>query len=83
MSSTPQSTTTPATAAAPATTVVGTPATFATATVATGAGTGAASGSERERLPVEVSKGINGLEKIVLREVRGSSAEVILTDGLF
>ena len=30
-----------------------------------------------ERVPVELCKGINGLEKVVLREVRGSSAEVI------
>lgn len=29
-----------------------------------------------ERVPVELCKGINGLEKVVLREVRGSSAEV-------
>lgn len=29
-----------------------------------------------ERVPVEVCKGVNGLEKVVLREVRGSSAEV-------
>lgn len=31
-----------------------------------------------EWVPVEVCKGVNGLEKIVLREVRGSSAEVTL-----
>ncbi|CAK9162237.1 unnamed protein product [Ilex paraguariensis] len=34
-----------------------------------------------DRIPVEVCKGINGLEKIVLREVRGSSAEVYLYGG--
>lgn len=28
--------------------------------------------------PVELCKGINGLDKVVLREVRGSSAEVTL-----
>lgn len=66
MSSTPPLTPTPAAAAAvPAAT---------TTTTTSGAGT-AATGSER--VPVEVVKGINGLDKIVLREVRGSSAEVI------
>ncbi|XP_034699925.1 putative glucose-6-phosphate 1-epimerase isoform X1 [Vitis riparia] len=34
-----------------------------------------------ERVPVELCKGINGLEKVVLREVRGSSAEVYLYGG--
>ncbi|KAL2482925.1 Galactose mutarotase-like superfamily protein [Forsythia ovata] len=34
-----------------------------------------------ERVPVEICKGINGLEKVVLREVRGSSAEVYLYGG--
>ncbi|KAK9099856.1 hypothetical protein Scep_023286 [Stephania cephalantha] len=29
-----------------------------------------------ERVPVELCKGVNGLEKVVLREVRGGSAEV-------
>ena len=29
-----------------------------------------------EKPPVELVKGVNGLEKVVLREVRGSSAEV-------
>lgn len=29
-----------------------------------------------DKPPVEFSKGVNGLEKVVLREVRGSSAEV-------
>ncbi|XP_065849655.1 putative glucose-6-phosphate 1-epimerase [Euphorbia lathyris] len=32
----------------------------------------------RDRVPVEVCKGINGLEKVVLREIRGSAAEVYL-----
>ncbi|KAF6142344.1 hypothetical protein GIB67_023369 [Kingdonia uniflora] len=31
-----------------------------------------------ERVPVELCKGINGLDKVVLKEVRGSSAEVYL-----
>lgn len=31
-----------------------------------------------EKVHVEVVKGINGLDKVVLREIRGSSAEVIL-----
>ncbi|PIA40805.1 hypothetical protein AQUCO_02400106v1 [Aquilegia coerulea] len=31
-----------------------------------------------EKIPVEFCKGFNGLEKVVLREVRGSSAEVYL-----
>ncbi|KAF5725957.1 Galactose mutarotase-like superfamily protein isoform 1 [Tripterygium wilfordii] len=31
-----------------------------------------------DRVPVEITKGINGLEKVVLREPRGSSAEVYL-----
>ncbi|KAK9097847.1 hypothetical protein Syun_024892 [Stephania yunnanensis] len=31
-----------------------------------------------ERVPVELCKGVNGLEKVVLREVRGSSAEIYL-----
>ncbi|CAN1222732.1 Putative glucose-6-phosphate 1-epimerase [Linum grandiflorum] len=34
-----------------------------------------------DRLPVEVCKGINGLDKVVLREARGSSAEVYLYGG--
>ncbi|KAH1067895.1 hypothetical protein J1N35_032882 [Gossypium stocksii] len=34
-----------------------------------------------EKLPVELSKGFNGLEKIILREARGSSAEVYLYGG--
>ncbi|MBA0708480.1 hypothetical protein Golax_023591, partial [Gossypium laxum] len=34
-----------------------------------------------ERVPVELSKGVNGLEKIILRETRGSSAEVYLYGG--
>ncbi|RWW40824.1 hypothetical protein BHE74_00053731 [Ensete ventricosum] len=29
-----------------------------------------------EKPPVEICKGVNGLDKVVLREVRGSSAEV-------
>lgn len=29
-----------------------------------------------EKIPVELSKGINGLEKVILRDPRGSSAEV-------
>ncbi|THF99991.1 hypothetical protein TEA_017529 [Camellia sinensis var. sinensis] len=33
--------------------------------------------SNSERVPVELCKGVNGLDKVVLREVRGSSAEVI------
>lgn len=31
-----------------------------------------------DRVSVEVCKGINGLEKVVLREARGSSAEVTI-----
>ncbi|CAH9140973.1 unnamed protein product [Cuscuta epithymum] len=31
-----------------------------------------------EKLPVEIRKGVNGLDKVVLREARGSSAEVYL-----
>lgn len=31
---------------------------------------------EKETVFVEYSKGVNGLEKVLLREVRGSSAEV-------
>ncbi|URE26739.1 Aldose 1-epimerase [Musa troglodytarum] len=34
-----------------------------------------------EKPPVEICKGVNGLEKVVLREVRGSSAEVYLYGG--
>ncbi|MBA0730886.1 hypothetical protein Golax_023100 [Gossypium laxum] len=34
-----------------------------------------------EKLPVELSKGVNGLEEIILREARGSSAEVYLHGG--
>ncbi|CAL9041598.1 putative glucose-6-phosphate 1-epimerase [Musa acuminata AAA Group] len=34
-----------------------------------------------EKPPVEFCKGVNGLEKVVLREVRGSSAEVYLYGG--
>ncbi|KAL3532787.1 hypothetical protein ACH5RR_006308 [Cinchona calisaya] len=34
-----------------------------------------------ERAHVEVVKGVNGLEKIILREIRGSSAEVYLYGG--
>ncbi|XP_072990504.1 putative glucose-6-phosphate 1-epimerase [Typha latifolia] len=34
-----------------------------------------------EKPPVEHCKGVNGLEKVVLREVRGSSAEVYLYGG--
>ncbi|PPD88050.1 hypothetical protein GOBAR_DD15042 [Gossypium barbadense] len=34
-----------------------------------------------EKLPVELSKGVNGLEEIILREARGSSAEVYLYGG--
>ncbi|XP_010247440.1 PREDICTED: putative glucose-6-phosphate 1-epimerase [Nelumbo nucifera] len=34
-----------------------------------------------ERVSVELCKGINGLDKVVLREVRGSSAEVYLYGG--
>ena len=36
----------------------------------------AASGSER--VAVELCKGINGLDKVVLRDPRGSTAEVLL-----
>ncbi|CAL5328580.1 unnamed protein product [Camellia sinensis] len=32
--------------------------------------------SNSERVPVELCKGVNGLDKVVLREVRGSSAEM-------
>ncbi|KAM0026111.1 hypothetical protein Hdeb2414_s0020g00554371 [Helianthus debilis subsp. tardiflorus] len=31
--------------------------------------------SETENKSVEITKGVNGLEKIILREIRGSSAE--------
>ncbi|KAK9099849.1 hypothetical protein Scep_023279 [Stephania cephalantha] len=31
-----------------------------------------------ERVPVELCKGVNGLDKVVLREVRGGSAEIYL-----
>ncbi|KAF9616234.1 hypothetical protein IFM89_029010 [Coptis chinensis] len=31
-----------------------------------------------DRVPMEITKGVNGLDKVVLREVRGSSAEVYL-----
>ncbi|XP_074575543.1 putative glucose-6-phosphate 1-epimerase isoform X1 [Curcuma longa] len=34
-----------------------------------------------EKPPVEICKGVNGLDKVVLREVRGSSAEVYLHGG--
>ncbi|XP_044464554.1 putative glucose-6-phosphate 1-epimerase [Mangifera indica] len=34
-----------------------------------------------EKIPVELSKGINGLEKVILRDPRGSSAEVYLYGG--
>ncbi|KAJ8459252.1 hypothetical protein OPV22_032178 [Ensete ventricosum] len=34
-----------------------------------------------EKPPVEICKGVNGLDKVVLREVRGSSAEVYLYGG--
>ncbi|CAL9166986.1 unnamed protein product [Musa hybrid cultivar] len=34
-----------------------------------------------EKPPVEICKGVNGLEKVALREVRGSSAEVYLYGG--
>ncbi|XP_022730662.1 putative glucose-6-phosphate 1-epimerase isoform X2 [Durio zibethinus] len=34
-----------------------------------------------EKVPVELSKGVNGLEKIILRETHGSSAEVYLYGG--
>jgi glucose-6-phosphate 1-epimerase len=37
----------------------------------------AASGSER--VAVELCKGINGLDKVVLRDPRGSTAEVLFT----
>ncbi|CAN1811276.1 Putative glucose-6-phosphate 1-epimerase [Linum perenne] len=37
-----------------------------------------ASAAGGDRLPVEVCKGINGLDKVVLREAGGSSAEVYL-----
>lgn len=36
---------------------------------------------EKETVFVEYSKGVNGLEKVLLREVRGSSAEVYLYGG--
>ena len=35
-------------------------------------------GSGSERVAVELCKGINGLDKVVLRGPRGSSAEVLL-----
>ncbi|KAJ6331182.1 hypothetical protein OIU76_009709 [Salix suchowensis] len=41
----------------------------------------AASGSER--VAVEKCKGINGLDKVVLREPRGSTAEVLFTKAMF
>ncbi|KAG6493849.1 putative glucose-6-phosphate 1-epimerase [Zingiber officinale] len=34
-----------------------------------------------EKPPVEICKGVNGLDKVVLREVRGSSAEMYLYGG--
>ncbi|CAI0555840.1 unnamed protein product [Linum tenue] len=34
-----------------------------------------------DKLPMEMCKGINGLDKVVLREARGSSAEVYLYGG--
>ncbi|XP_031258499.1 putative glucose-6-phosphate 1-epimerase [Pistacia vera] len=34
-----------------------------------------------EKIPVELCKGINGLDKVILREPRGSSAEVYLYGG--
>ncbi|WOL19745.1 glucose-6-phosphate 1-epimerase [Canna indica] len=34
-----------------------------------------------EKPPVEICKGVNGLDKVVLREVRGSSAEVYFYGG--
>ncbi|KAG5563662.1 hypothetical protein RHGRI_000007 [Rhododendron griersonianum] len=37
--------------------------------------------SNSERVPVELCKGVNGLDKVVLREVRGSSVEVYLYGG--
>ncbi|PHT42664.1 putative glucose-6-phosphate 1-epimerase [Capsicum baccatum] len=37
--------------------------------------------STSEKPLVELTKGVNGLEKVVLREVRGSSAEVYLYGG--
>jgi glucose-6-phosphate 1-epimerase len=35
-------------------------------------------GTGSERVAVELCKGINGLDKVVLRGPRGSSAEVLL-----
>ncbi|MCE3215706.1 hypothetical protein HAX54_003253, partial [Datura stramonium] len=37
--------------------------------------------STSEKPLVELTKGVNGLEKVILREVRGSSAEVYLYGG--
>ncbi|KAL3632698.1 hypothetical protein CASFOL_025682 [Castilleja foliolosa] len=34
--------------------------------------------AEKEKSPIEICKGINGLEKVILRDIRGSSAEVYL-----
>ena len=33
--------------------------------------------SSSERKPLEVVKGVNGLDKVVLRQVNGTSAEVV------
>ncbi|KAK6159071.1 hypothetical protein DH2020_006385 [Rehmannia glutinosa] len=41
----------------------------------TGAATATAA-AEKEKSPIEVCKGINGLEKVILRDVRGSSVEI-------
>lgn len=41
-----------------------------------GAGEESGAAAPQGPAPVERCKGVNGLEKVVLREVRGSSAEV-------
>ncbi|GFQ05431.1 putative glucose-6-phosphate 1-epimerase [Phtheirospermum japonicum] len=36
----------------------------------------ATAAAEKEKSPIEICKGINGLEKVILRDIRGSSAEI-------
>ncbi|GMH13622.1 hypothetical protein Nepgr_015463 [Nepenthes gracilis] len=43
--------------------------------------TSSASESRNPIVPVEFTKGVNGLDKVILRDVRGSSAEVYLYGG--
>lgn len=55
----------------------------ASASAAGGAGEegAAAAAQPQQEGPVVTCKGVNGLDKVVLREVRGSSAEVYLYGG--